>query len=211
MRFCDRPLTLAKNGKSRGSCCRPHLHGGPCGGSQTCNFCADPLTPQNAAPFVWKRGAGYCNSCQNKYIKKKRNRPLNVVSLGEFHCFPCGCSGFIPETYMDTNSFVVGGSKGWSCRVSYILASSQCAAKSGGYVPIPRDTPHSVIRALMAIPECERCHEPLSWIFGRSKTPHLHHSHETGEIYGFTHPRCNLYALENEILRLRNLLQNKTY
>jgi hypothetical protein len=72
---------------------------------------------------------------------------------------------------------------------------------------MPADTPHAEIRKLMEEPNCERCGEPLSWEFGAGKTPHLHHNHITGEIYGFTHPVCNAEALEKEIDRLRELLK----
>jgi hypothetical protein len=50
---------------------------------------------------------------------------------------------------------------------------------------------------------CWRCKQPLEWAFTVGKTPHLHHNHKTGEIYGFTHPRCNPNALEHEIDELK--------
>jgi hypothetical protein len=59
---------------------------------------------------------------------------------------------------------------------------------------------------MMEEPNCERCGEALKWEFGVGKTPHLHHNHETGEIYGFTHPVCNPQAMEQEIERLRTNL-----
>lgn len=37
----------------------------------------------------------------------------------------------------------------------------------------------------------------------QSSKPHLHHDHETGKIYGFTHPVCNPYAERKMIIRLR--------
>jgi hypothetical protein len=56
---------------------------------------------------------------------------------------------------------------------------------------------------MMEASVCERCKKPLLWDTNAKKLPHLHHNHETGEIYGFTHPRCNLRALEDEIEHLR--------
>jgi hypothetical protein len=71
------------------------------------------------------------------------------------------------------------------------------------------ETPHSVIRAMMEEPNCVLCSLPLTWEFGMGKTPHLHHNHVTGEIYGFTHARCNAHDLMREIDRLRD--QIKTF
>jgi hypothetical protein len=56
----------------------------------------------------------------------------------------------------------------------------------------------------MAEPDCERCGQPLTWEFGVGKTPHLHHSHTTGQPLGFTHPHCNPQAMEDEIDRQRD-------
>jgi hypothetical protein len=58
----------------------------------------------------------------------------------------------------------------------------------------------------MRVKECWRCRQPLEWVFGRGKTPHLHHDHETGEVHGFTHPSCNPKALLHEIDDLRKEL-----
>ena len=57
---------------------------------------------------------------------------------------------------------------------------------------------------------CWRCRKPMHWEnLGKGKTPHLHHNHETGEIYGFTHSRCNPSALEEEIRELRKEIIKK--
>ena len=37
---------------------------------------------------------------------------------------------------------------------------------------------------------CEGCKGPLNWS-GARHNPHLHHNHETGEVYGYAHGRCN--------------------
>ena len=74
-------------------------------------------------------------------------------------------------------------------------------AKRGNYKPI-ENTPHSVIRELMNKDVCVLCGKKLTWAFGLSKTPHLHHDHETGKIIGFTHPVCNPFALQNRIFEL---------
>jgi len=69
----------------------------------------------------------------------------------------------------------------------------------------------------MKAKECWRCKKPLAWIFGRGKTPHLHHNHNHipntgeiyGEIYGFTHSRCNPNALEQENDELRERVRKQ--
>lgn len=144
-----------------------------------------------------------------------RARVLDISSLALYRCprhpneyrkFPCGCEGVLPDPGV-SNKFVSchieKGQSVWICRVTGILLHSARSAKISGYKPVDRDIPHSVIRRLMDEPNCERCGLPLRWEFGPAKTPHLHHNHETGEVCGFTHPKCNLRALEDEIDRLR--------
>jgi len=77
------------------------------------------------------------------------------------------------------------------------------AAEKKDHAPIDLKTPHSLIRELMKAELCWRCKRPLKWTLGMGKTPHLHHSHTSGEIFGFTHPHCNPLALEHEIDELR--------
>lgn len=130
-----------------------------------------------------------------------------VQNAGEFFQFPnCGCNGVIPAKGV-SDKFVVGRPSDWLCRVYVILASSKGSAAKGKYTPIPVDTPHGVVRKLMDKVTCDLCAEPLIWDFGPGKTPHLHHSHETGELYGFTHPRCNRGSLAAEIYRLRERIK----
>lgn len=139
------------------------------------------------------------------------------VKLGQYHKFPCGCDGILPENFEEPNKFArikanklarIINKRHFGCRVSYILLQSQLDAKKGKYAPIPLDTPHSVIRKMMEEPNCERCNEPLDWIFGRGKTPHLHHNHSTGEVYGFVHSHCNHHAVDKEIQRLKSLIRS---
>jgi len=132
---------------------------------------------------------------------------IKKVRLHTFHS--CGCVGTLPKQG-ENNKFAKSRSdSGFLCRVASIITRSKVAARIHKYRSIPSDIPHSTIRKLMEEPNCERCGEPLKWEFGQSKTPHLHHNHETGEIYGFTHPVCNPRALEKEIERLKELLQKK--
>ena len=85
-----------------------------------------------------------------------------------------------------------------------ILQSGACQARKYGYTSIDPKTPHSIIRKMMAETLCERCGKGLDWtVCVKGKTPHLHHSHDTGEIHGFTHVQCNPQALKNEIDNLR--------
>jgi len=78
------------------------------------------------------------------------------------------------------------------------------------------NTPHQNIRKMMEEPNCWRCGQPLNWDkLGMGKTPHLHHNHITGELYGFTHAACNVHAKEEafdrlyeENVRLRHEIKN---
>jgi len=125
-----------------------------------------------------------------------------VQPPGRYRKFHCGCEGVFPERGV-SNKFVCWCSKAWACRVSRVLRGGANAARKLGYQPIDPNIPHSDIRRLMDDPNCERCGAPLIWEFGQGKTPHLHHNHESGKIYGFTHPHCNPRALEIEIDRLQ--------
>jgi hypothetical protein len=186
---------------------------GHCGyhGNGTCRDCGVVLTLKNACPVVVQRGSGPCKRCSADSQEKRRRRlgiPLvNIQAPGAAHKFPCGCSGILPEKRGQSSTFAIWGGHGWSCRVKRILISSSFTRrlKVKGYVPIDPDTPHATIRALMEEPNCERCGQPLSWNdLGKGKTPPLHHNNATGEIYGFTHLRCNTEAMEQEIERLKN-------
>jgi len=117
----------------------------------------------------------------------------------------------IPELGGNPNQFVrkMSNSRNhnrpfWTCRVRVILDSIRCAARKRNYQPINPNTSHSVIRQLMQEKNCVLCGEPLDWELGRGTTPHLHHDHETGEIYGFAHPKCNPRAEAKEIFRLKS-------
>jgi len=185
---CGKAIKAAKSGTERGSCTRDVGHSGN-HGNETCPQCGVAST------------CGWCRKC---YRNKYNMAPKNWQTPGSFHCFPCGCSGILPQRG-ESNKFAKDMFKKVArCRVGFILMLSQHHAKENGCAPIDSQTPHSVIRKLMEEENCCRCHQPLVWAFGNGKTPHLHHNHESGGIYGFTHPRCNPRALEHEINDLRH-------
>lgn len=179
----------------------------------SCSICGVSLTIETASPFVVKAGSGYCRNCYTtrwrKYHPNANHRSRQ--HLGERHTFPCGCSGLLPQFGEPQNQFAkkLGTEASYSCRVYVIISRSVYDAKRRGHQPIPANTSHAEIRRLMNEPNCERCGKPLVWEFGIGKTPHLHHNHETGEIYGFTHARCNPHAMEQEIERLRHILAGR--
>lgn len=207
MKICGEPMPRAKNGADRGSCTRPYGHGFNQHGSGTCTDCGVVLTTKNSKASVATKGSGKCRVCLTKWAQERRGmKPRNYQKPGSTHTFPCGCSGVLPERPEDANKFATRatGTGAFGCRAASIIYGSQASARRDGNKPIPLDTPHSVIRKLMNEPNCERCGEPLVWNFAPGKkAPHLHHNHDTGEIYGFTHPVCNPRALEREIARLR--------
>jgi len=138
---------------------------------------------------------------------RRGSRPQNYQILGKYQTFHCGCVVLLPSCHGVSDKFTRhhrhNSRPGFWCRVSNIIDASRNAARKHGYKPIPANTPHSVIHKMMEEPNCERCGLPLIWQFGIGKTPHLHHNHETGEIYGFTHPVCNPHAMQQEIERLK--------
>lgn len=172
-----------------------------------CTACKIELNLENANNSVLKRG-GKCRSCCREYMRQRYNYLPDTRQIpGEVYIFPCGCTGILPSEPQQANLFVCRDPLGWKCRVSVILNASQQSARKRKYKPIDLNTPHSVIRKMMNESDCERCGEPLKWELGFNKTPHLHHDHVTGKIYGFVHFRCNPRALEVEIDKLRRLLE----
>jgi hypothetical protein len=131
-----------------------------------------------------------------------------VKTPGKMWWFSCGCSGILPQKG-ESNALVVWRGNGarratWLCRVTQILVSGCAKGKERGYIAIKNNTPHALIRELMKANMCWRCKKPMKWIFKSGQTPHLHHNHDTGKIYGFTHPHCNPLALEHQIDEMRD-------
>jgi hypothetical protein len=176
---------------------------------QNCGRCKLPLTKQNTSPSQLIKG-GYCRVCATECNRIRRgNKPRNFQTPGSNHTFPCGCSGILPQVEPEANKFVRVMAKIWYCRVASILGAGVQSAKRGGYKPVSLNTPHAAIRKMMEATTCWRCGEALLWDLGRSKTPHLHHNHRTGEPLGFTHGRCNPQILELEIDRLKEELAKR--
>jgi hypothetical protein len=207
---CGKPVRKATNGADRGTCIWPKGHFGM-HGNRSCYKCGVVFSSENTAPSILEKGCGACRACDKE--KHRAGRVSRGLPPPQYktpqasqapHTFPCGCVGMLPERGQ-SNRYAKWCSSAWRCRVTCIIRGNNNEARSGNYAPIDRDTPHSAIRAMMEEPNCERCGLPLSWeIFSNATTPHCHHNHQTGEIYGFTHPRCNPNALEIEIDRLKD-------
>jgi hypothetical protein len=168
-----------------------------------CNHCL-PFTDFSPMRRGKDGRAPRCKACGRDYIRLRRgNSPRNFQQPSQPFTFSCGCSGVLPKQGQ-SNQFACGNSRSYWCRVAHILKSSNRKARERHHKPVSADTAHSVIRAMMANPNCERCGQRLVWEFGVNKTPHLHHNHETGQPLGFTHPHCNPQAMEQEIERQRD-------
>jgi hypothetical protein len=165
-----------------------------------CRYCQKPW---NETRGRYPRQA-CCKDCYiNHEYPKRGHPPRHKQKPNIVHCFPkCGCCGLLPNSGQ-ANQFVIWQHNKWICRVSSILKGIRFESQYKGYAPIDSRIPHSVIRKMMTEPNCVLCHQPLAWKVGRGKTPHLHHNHQTGAIYGFTHHRCNPNALEQEVDRLK--------
>jgi len=195
-------MPQAKNGADRGICIKPKGHAQQ-HSSGTCSSCGVSLTQDNATHSTVVKGSGFCRECFNDYVRQVRGSVLRPIQTPvAAHTFLCGCGGILPERGQ-SNKFAIWHKHRFACRVAHILHASRIGAKRGNYAPIDPTTPHSVVRAMMEDPNCERCGQPLPWQLGRGTTPHLHHDHTTGEIFGFTHPVCNPRAMQIEIERLK--------
>lgn len=203
MRLCGKPMSKAQSGAGRGFCTRRPLHGGKCG-NEACWRCGVLLSPENATPYSLLKGkAHWCRKCKVSYGQLKRReygvKPMKHQRRGEPFTFACGCAGILPQK--GSNGFAIlkkkNGRDAFSCRVHAIISGSQRRARDGGYEPIPKNTPHAEIRQLMQEPNCVICRKPLLWESG-TRSPHMHHDHFTGKIFGFSHLNCNYRISEKE-------------
>jgi hypothetical protein len=210
MKRCGKRLKVARNGSSRGFCTKPFKHGRFCGNG-TCSDCGVVLAKQNASPATLQYGSGTCSKCNTKIVLA-RNRangqePRKWQEAGKPYRFSrCGCEGTLPKRRGESSQFAIWQFDGWICRASRILVGNQAEAKEQGYKPIDINTPHAIIRNLMRVEKCVLCGALLKWELGPGKTPHLHHDHDSGEMLGFAHSRCNPFGLKMENLRLRRQL-----
>ena len=207
MKLCGEPMPKAKNGADRGICIRPSGHYND-HGNGTCSRCGVYLSFDTAFYNVVMSGRGWCRQCTLEYRRKRYGfNPQNRIYPGKLHTFPCGCSDILPDPPCNNKFVIWNKSQGsFICRITVILHSSKLKATNAFYKSIPFNTPHFAIRKMMEEPNCVICGKLLTWEFGRGKTPHLHHNHETGEIYGFACSRCNteeLDALRTVIKRLQ--------
>lgn len=219
MKRCGKPIKPAKNGVDRGVCTKPPGHKNH-HGNGTCPLCGIKLTSRNTSPSHFRRGSGMCRKCSLACLQKSRRlrnvSPRNFQVRGQLYTFICGCSVVLPE---HSNRFVIvrkphkphRSHKSSECRVSQILSTSNNSARKYGYTSIEPSTPHHAIHKMMEEPLCWRCRKPLGWDLAieKGETPHLHHNHDTGEIYGFVHPRCNSKALEHEIDELKDRIREQ--
>jgi hypothetical protein len=200
--LCGRPLPKARNGNDRGACAHPpghfYRHG-----NNTCGGCGVRKTKRNSSLSHLRIGGAQCTQCITTYNRKRLGqKPRIIQTAGRAFTFPCGCTGIFPKRG-ESNAFARWVANNWHCRAALLLRGSRTASRKWGYKPINLKTPHSAIRKLMGHKNCVCCGEPLRWVFGKGTTPHLHHNHKTGEMYGFAHPKCNPLALERENERLR--------
>ncbi len=134
---------------------------------------------------------------------KKFHKSRKYQREGQYYVFPCKCAGILPEKKKSSVFAAWNGDSNHVCRIIRILGNSRDNAKKGGFSSIDLDTSHSVIRSMMGLP-CVYCNKSLDWSkLEAGKTPHLDHDHETGEINGFAHPKCNYLALYKDLVKLR--------
>jgi hypothetical protein len=180
----------------RGRCLRRFNHKGTHSNTR-CTYCGINSKAKTGTRCVKCR-----RRSQKEYKHLHGTRPRNKQRPLKMHTFPCGCTGILPQRGHSNKFASKVGNDWWRCRVSVIIKSSEVSATHGDYQPIKINTPHSLIREEMDKNICYVCEKPLLWRFGVGVTPHLHHDHETGEIYGFSHIVCNTNALRIKIQKL---------
>lgn len=209
-------MPKASNGADRGTCIKSpgHMHRGSIWhGNNTCPVCGVLKTKQNASPRnLFVRGDKCRKCCTDTSRSWGGYKPRNAQRPGEIHKFLCGCEGVLPQKEGQSNFFASAKGedkrnckrkRAWICRVSGLLNVQRQHAKKHGHRAADANTPHSVIREMMRAKNCILCGEPLVWKLKIGQTPHLHHDHETGEQIGFSHFKCNTWALQKEVDRLK--------
>jgi recombination endonuclease VII len=160
-----------------------------------------------------------------------RKARVCVQFPGESFCFPCGCSGILPELG-EGNDFASWRKKPttprggcWYCRVcscgsaraygrgvgptgllgwaKNIIAQINKTAKLGAYIGA-KITPEELVHLREESTYCcDGCGEKLNWCTdGSFRNPSLHHNHKTGEVRGFTTAMCN--RVEGDFDRIGN-------
>jgi hypothetical protein len=84
----------------------------------------------------------------------------------------------------------VAGLFGWA---GVIIRTEICRAQKLGYKPARITLKKLIELRKNAIYCSDGCGQKLKWCTnGKFTNPHLHHNHETGEVYGFVTSQCNL-------------------
>lgn len=196
--LCNKALNTLDGSKPRGFCTGLFKHCGP-HGNNLCTTCGIQTRPSRHA---------WCRDCQETDRRNKGVLPPLRQVPGKLWAFSCGCKTILPPRGGQSKFARWDGSPKHNtfahyCRAAMIIRANTKDAARRGYTAVDQNTQHSIIYDLMNEKNCCRCHQPLIWEFGIAKTPHLHHDHKTGEIFGFTHPKCNPKAMEDEIKELR--------
>lgn len=148
--------------------------------------------------------------------------PITRASKKKFEgrmwvCPKCGSFGALPQNgtsdslwlwVNDSKKYSAGGShRCRKCCNSYArfrinrnplawakrrLAVATDGARKFGYHP-PTITPETLVQLIEESKTCYFCSQPLDWESNeKSRRPHLHHDHVTGNVLGFSHPHCNV-------------------
>lgn len=148
---------------------------------------------------------------------KKHGRKISQYP-GKFYKFnKCGHEGVLPETgnsndfstWNKDSSCLAGGY--WRCHIcddlyrqglgpkgllgwaNDMLSHSKTLARRRGHKPPQIDSKSLVSLRKNATHCSDGCGQELKWSTdGNFRSPHLHHNHETGLVYGLTTETCNV-------------------
>lgn len=150
-----------------------------CGGSRICEHNTQRRRCRLCSPknyCVHDRWHYSCTKCKGKGVCE-HNKPKSI-------CVDCKGAGICEHNLQRRG-----------CRVCDPLACAKrvllCAkrtAKDRNH-KAPKISPQEYLLLKEKSANCFACASPLDWT--SSIRPHLHHSHETGEVFGFCHGICN--------------------
>jgi hypothetical protein len=84
---------------------------------------------------------------------------------------------------------------GWA---SHCINRAKSDAKSRKHLA-PKIAAEELVELRRRSDVCCFCEQALSWADSKN-SPHLHHDHETGEVFGYAHPVCNKF--EGQVMSL---------
>jgi hypothetical protein len=100
-------------------------------------------------------------------------------------CVPCGGSRICPHKKYLYQCWHCDP-RGWA---DHCIRRAKSDAKRRNHAG-PEINPEELVNLRRKSDTCFFCEQTLSWSNPKN-SPHLHHDHDTGEVFGYAHPVCN--------------------